>query len=137
MLRKGEADPAWTGLSRFGPVGALQRHNSCLGRPCSRAGATLRDGSPSPRSGAPRHRRKPRNGPARPAAARSWSRLQPESAPGFPPRPAGPQTGGGQEAPVSGFSRRSRACGRAGERRGKGAPGPGLRGRCREQPAEQ
>lgn len=37
------------------------------------------------------------------AAGGGWSRLQPQSAPGFPARPAGPQSGGGAGGPGVGF----------------------------------
>lgn len=101
MLGKREADPARTGLSRFGPVGALQGHNSCWGRPCSRAGATLRDGSsePSERGTAPPPAATKRPGKAtpRPGAGAASSRnplLVSRRA------PRGPGAAAGREAPV-------------------------------------
>lgn len=118
MPGKKEANPAWAGLSRFGPVGAPQGHNSRWGRPCSPARANLRAGSAEPSER--EHRPQPRNGPAwprrsrelepPPAAIRSWLSAAPRGAPG----------GGGAGGPGVGFQAEEPL-----RRRGKGTAGEG------------
>ncbi|XP_050825868.1 translation initiation factor IF-2-like [Serinus canaria] len=106
-------------IMNVGDAGA--GHSSCSGRPCSRAGATLRHGSPEPseRGTAPPPAAAKRPGQATPPpAVGAASSRNPLLASRRAPR--GPIAAAGQEAPVSGFSRRSRLCGR-----GRGAAGEG------------
>lgn len=121
MLGKREADPAWAGLSRFGPVAALLATETTPA-----AGQALLSGTDrqSPRSGAPRHRRQSRKGPARPrcsrelkpppAGIRSWLPAAPRGAPS-------PRWGRRPRCRVSGAGGGCAAGG--GERRGKGSQG--------------
>lgn len=72
-------------------------------RPCSRAGATLRHGSPEPSEWGVALPPADAKWAGQPMPQPAWSRLQPGSAPGFPSRPAGPQSGGGAGGPGVGF----------------------------------